>query len=76
MQSDADSVAEGDAMADEDSTEPDAVEEDDGLNGDTVWDPDNATPWRPQRRSRRNTSQLSAIRRPSLMQSDKVCAMA
>lgn len=76
LQSDAESVEEADVLADEDSTEPDAVEDDDGLKGDSVWDPDNATPWRPNRRSRRNTSQLTVIRKPSLMQPDKVSALA
>ena len=60
-------------IADEDM--PDAVEDDDGLKGDTVWDPDNATPWRPSRRSRRNTSQLTVMRKPSLMQAEKVSAV-
>lgn len=63
MQSEAESIAEA-AMGEEaDGDETEEVDEEDGLNGDTVWDPDHATPWRP-RRSRRNTSQLTA-RQPS-----------
>ena len=73
VQSDAESVAEEEAAPDEDSTEPDAVEDDDNLDNDSVWDPDHATPWKPHRRSRRNTSQLSSLRRPSVLQPDKVC---
>lgn len=72
LQSDADSVGQEEALPDEDSTEPDAVEEEDNLDGDTPWDPEHATPWRPHRRSRRNTSQLSSLRRPSSLQPDKV----
>ena len=63
MQSEAESIAEA-AMGEEaDGDETEEVDEEDGLNGDTVWDPDHATPWK-QRRSRRNTSQLTA-RQPS-----------
>lgn len=57
MQSEAESIAEAAMGEDADG------DEEDGLNGDTVWDPDHATPWK-QRRSRRNTSQLTA-RQPS-----------
>ncbi|DBA94598.1 TPA: hypothetical protein ACH3X1_002180 [Trebouxia sp. C0004] len=46
-----------------DGDETEEVDEEDGLKGDTVWEPDHATPWR-HRRSRRNTSQLTA-RQPS-----------
>ena len=78
MQSEADSIADADmeaetAAAEEEEAEvyeSEEVEEGDGLNGDTVWDPDHATPWRP-RRSRRNTSQLTA-RRPSRLLPEKV----
>jgi hypothetical protein len=63
MQSEAESIAEA-AMGEEaDGDETEEVDEEDGLNGDTVWDPDHATPWR-HRRSRCNTSQLTA-RQPS-----------
>ncbi len=71
MQSEAESVAEADMAEEEaEAEEAEEVEEDDVLNGDTVWDPDHATPWRP-RRSRRNTSQLTA-RRPSRLMPEKV----
>ncbi|DBB08621.1 TPA: hypothetical protein ACH3X3_008748 [Trebouxia sp. C0006] len=61
--SEAESIAEA-AMGEEaDGDETEEVDEEDGLNGDTVWDPDHATPWR-HRRSRCNTSQLTA-RQPS-----------
>lgn len=67
----AQSVTESDiGDEEEDDQETEEVDEEDGLNGDTVWDPDHATPWRP-RRSRRNTSQLTA-RQPSRMLLEKV----
>lgn len=73
MQSEAESVAEQAATEEEaDGEETEEVEEEDGLNGDTVWDPDHATPWRP-RRSRRNTSQLTA-QQPSRLLPEKVGA--
>lgn len=61
---------EANAMLQEDAEEEDTeeVEEGDGLDGDTVWDPDHATPWRP-RRPRRNTSQLTA-KQPSRLLPD------
>ena len=71
LQSEAESVTEGDMGEEEDEGETEEVDEEDGLNGDTVWDPDHATPWRP-RRSRRNTSQLTA-RQPSRILPEKVC---
>ena len=57
-------------MGEEDGEETEEVDEEDGLDGDTVWDPDHATPWRP-RRGRRNTSQLT-VRQPSRLLADKV----
>ncbi len=63
IQSEAESIAEA-AMGEEaDGDETEEVDEEDGLKGDTVWDPDHATPWR-HRRIPRNTSQLTA-RQPS-----------
>ncbi|KAL3131725.1 hypothetical protein ABBQ38_007446 [Trebouxia sp. C0009 RCD-2024] len=71
----AQSVTESDiGEEEEDEQEMEEVDEEDGLNGDTAWDPDHATPWRP-RRSRRNTSQLTA-RQPSRMLLDKDAARA
>ena len=70
LQSEAESVTEGTAGEEEDGEETEEVDEEDGLNRDTVWDPDHATPWRP-RRSCRNTSQLTA-RQPSRLLADKV----
>lgn len=67
------SADEESAVPDEDSTEPDAVDDEDNLVGDTAWDPEHATPWKPNRRSRRNTSQLSSLRPPPTLQPDKVC---
>lgn len=69
LQSEAQSVTDGDMGEEED--EEDTVDEEDGLKGDSVWDPDHATPWRP-RRSRRNTSQLTAPQ-PSRLLPEKVC---
>ena len=70
LQSEAQSVTEGD-MGEEEDEDTEEGDEEDGLKGDTVWDPDHATPWRP-RRSRRNTSQLTA-RQPSRLLPEKVC---
>ena len=72
LQSDTESVTEEEAAPDEDSTEPDAVEDDDNLDNDTVWDPDHATPWKPHRRSRRNTSQLTSLRTHTILQPENV----
>ena len=63
-------MTESDIGEEEEEQETEEVDEEDGLDGDTVWDPDHATPWRP-RRSRRNTSQLTA-RQPFRMLLDKV----
>lgn len=73
LQTEAQSVIEGDVGEEEEEDEEDTEEadEEDGLKGDSVWDPDHATPWRP-RRSRRNTSQLTA-RQPPRMLPEKVC---
>lgn len=71
LQSEAQSVTEGDLGEEEDEEDTEEVDEEDGLKGDSVWDPDHATPWRP-RRSRRNTSQLTA-RQPSRLLPEKVC---
>ena len=71
LQSEAQSVTEGDMGEEEDEEDIEEVDEEDGLKGDSVWDPDHATPWRP-RRSRRNTSQLTAGQPPRMLP-DKVC---
>lgn len=70
LQSEAQSVTEEEVGEEEDEEDTEEVDGEDGLKGDSVWDPDHATPWRP-RRSRRNTSQLTA-RQPSRMLREKV----
>jgi len=74
MQSEVESIAEAAMREEADGDETEEVDEEDGLNGDTVWDPDHATPWK-QRRSRRNTSQLTA-RQPSRSLLVRVCRLS